>query len=1078
MEASQSLQSPNNFKIPHPPKLPYLGNIHYLSAKNPTQSMMKLTKQFGPIMQIFTPFGSVIVLSNYEYVKEVLDESRFLKNISKPLLELRGLGGDGLFTSWTHEPAWQKAHNILLPGLGQRAMKGYYPMMLDIVERLLAKWHNIPEGQEFNLTEDMTRLTLDTIGFCGFDYRFHSFASDKPHPFVQNMLIALEDAMNRMNKLEFQKKLRFFKNNRNRKAENKLYSIVDEIIAERKKNPELYRHKTDLLSLMMNATDTVSGEKLDDINIRFQVITFLIAGHETTSGMLSFAFYYLLNHPEVLKKAYEEVDTVLGNDLNKKPSYREITELRYIPQILNESLRLWPTAPAFSLYATQDTTICSGKIHVPKYQPFIVLIPGLHRDSEIWGEHPDHFDPEHFSPENVEKRPADAFKPFGNGQRACIGRQFAMLEATLAIGMILQRYKLYLKPNYELKIKETLTLKPDDLRVSLELRKDSERTYAKELHHLPKEKIVLRTDSGKHQTPLLALFGSNMGASEDLALLIAQDAEKIGFQSQVGALDHFVDNLPQEGLLVIVCATYNGTPPENAVRFYEWLQSDLPAGLFHKLRFTVFGCGNRQWKTFQDVPRYIDQRLEELGGLRVYPRGEADASADFEEDFEKWYQGFWAKIREEFDFQVSSPENKLSPLALEIISEVQYTSLYPENRSGEKALKVFSNQELHQKNGSNPSDRSTRHIEIALAEGQHYRTGDHLGIYPQNSNDLIARVCKRFQLDPQTCIRLSSQSGIKSHLPINQPISLQDLLAHFVELQEPASRRQVKTLADYTECPPEKQKLLQWLAESEESRRLFKKEVTDKGLSVLDLLEAFSACEIPLAAYLEMLNPIKPRYFSISSSALKSPHICSITVGVVREEAWSGKGIFEGVCTNYLAQIQESELIQAYIQNAGSHFQLPENPKTPMILIGAGTGLAPLRGFLQERSFQKEQGLEVAKSLLFFGCRHPAQDFIYEEELKNFENQGIVQLNTAFSRLGQEKVYVQDRLKEQGENLWQLLHAGAIVYVCGDALRMAPAVRQALVYIYQNQSNSSAEEARLWLEEMIKSGRYREDVWA
>ena len=347
MEASHSTHNQNYHNIPHPPKLPIIGNLHLLSSKNPTQGIMRLAEKLGPILRIYTPFGSVIVLSDYEHVKEVLNEDLFIKNVSKPLLELRGLGGDGLFTSWTHEPSWQKAHNILLPGLGQRAMKGYYPMMLDIVESLLAKWHNIPEGMEFNLTDDMTRLTLDTIGLCGFDYRFHSFASEKPHPFVKNMLVALEDAMNRMNKLDFQKKLRFFKNIKNRKAENKLYEIVDEIIQERKQNPEKYLNKTDLLSLMMNATDTVSGEKLDDINIRFQVITFLIAGHETTSGLLSFAFYYLMTHPEFLQKAYQEVDTVLGNDLNKKPSYKEVLELRYIQQILNESLRLWPTAPAF-----------------------------------------------------------------------------------------------------------------------------------------------------------------------------------------------------------------------------------------------------------------------------------------------------------------------------------------------------------------------------------------------------------------------------------------------------------------------------------------------------------------------------------------------------------------------------------------------------------------------------------------------------------------------------------------------------------------------------------------------------------
>ncbi|NJL12785.1 MAG: cytochrome P450, partial [Microscillaceae bacterium] len=162
-----------------------------------------------------------------------------------------------------------------------------------------------------------------------------------------------------------------------------MFKVVDDIIAERKQYPEKYQHNTDFMSLMLNATDLATGEKLDDANIRFQIITFLIAGHETTSGLLSFAFYYLMTHPEVMQKAYAEVDAVLGGDLSTKPSYKEVMDLKYIQQILFESLRLWPTAPAFSVFATQDTLL-GGKYPVKKRQPFIILLPKLHRDLAVW----------------------------------------------------------------------------------------------------------------------------------------------------------------------------------------------------------------------------------------------------------------------------------------------------------------------------------------------------------------------------------------------------------------------------------------------------------------------------------------------------------------------------------------------------------------------------------------------------------------------------------------------------------------------------------------------------------------------
>ena len=174
--------------------------------------------------------------------------------------------------------------------------------------------------------------------------------------------------------------------------------MVDEIIAERRKAAEAASGKIDLLNAMLKGVDRTSGEQLDDVNIRYQIATFLIAGHETTSGLLSCSLYALLKNPDVLAKAYEEVDRVLGGDLEARPTYQQVTQLTYIQQILKEALRLWPPAPAYGVSPIKDERI-GGKYDLKKGTFVSVLTLALHRDPKVWGPNPDAFNPENFSRE-------------------------------------------------------------------------------------------------------------------------------------------------------------------------------------------------------------------------------------------------------------------------------------------------------------------------------------------------------------------------------------------------------------------------------------------------------------------------------------------------------------------------------------------------------------------------------------------------------------------------------------------------------------------------------------------------------
>src|ERR687885_2266902 len=451
--------------IPQPPGYPVIGNLLDLDSEVPIQALMKLARQYGPIFRLNLPIGHLVVVSGFDLVDELCDEERFDKLIGGQLRNLRAFLGDGLFTAWTQEPNWGKAHNILLSNFSMQAMKGYMPMMADIAMQLVNKWERMNPEDEIDVHEDMTRLTLDTIGLCGFGYRFNSFYREEQHPFRLSLDRAGGEARAQMARGPIRNKLMVRKHRQVQEDISFMNSVVDGIIAERRANGD-QSDKKDLLSYMLSGVDKETGERLDDINIRYQIITFLGAGHVTTSSLLSFALYFLLNKPEVLAKAYDEVDNVLSSDLSAAPSYDQVKQLKYLSQILKESLRLWPTAPAFQRYS-YESTVLGGKYGIDTQSQLLVLTPMLHRGPKVWGEDAEEFDPDRFNPEAERSRPANAYKPFGDGQRACIGRQFALQEATMVLGMLLQRFEFIDHTNYQLKIHEATTIWPDDFRIKV-----------------------------------------------------------------------------------------------------------------------------------------------------------------------------------------------------------------------------------------------------------------------------------------------------------------------------------------------------------------------------------------------------------------------------------------------------------------------------------------------------------------------------------------------------------------------------------------------------------------------------------
>ncbi|AQS66120.1 cytochrome P450 [Streptomyces pactum] len=463
---SAELGWPELRRIPRPPyRLPLLGDVVEAGRRTPMQDSLRYARRLGPIFRRRAFGKEFVFVCGAGLVADLADEERFAKHVGLGVANLRPVAGDGLFTAYHHEPNWQLAHDVLAPGFSREAMAGYHVMMLDVAGRLTDHWDRALEaGRAVDVPGDMTKLTLETIARTGFGHDFGSFERARLHPFVTAMVGTLTYAQ-RLNTVPAPLAPWLLRgaNRRNTADIAYLNRTVDDLVRARRAS----HGDGDLLDRMLDTAHPETGERLSPENVRRQVITFLVAGHETTSGALSFALHYLAQHPEVAARARAEVDRVW--DGTEAPGYERVAKLRYVRRVLDEALRLWPTAPAFAREARRDTVL-GGTYPMRRGAWALVLTGMLHRDPEVWGPDAERFDPDRFDARAVRSRAPHTYKPFGTGARACIGRQFALHEATLVLGLLLRRYELRPEPDYRLRVTERLTLMPEGLRLRLDRR--------------------------------------------------------------------------------------------------------------------------------------------------------------------------------------------------------------------------------------------------------------------------------------------------------------------------------------------------------------------------------------------------------------------------------------------------------------------------------------------------------------------------------------------------------------------------------------------------------------------------------
>ncbi|EEQ45168.1 NADPH-cytochrome P450 reductase [Candida albicans WO-1] len=626
----------------------------------------------------------------------------------------------------------------------------------------------------------------------------------------------------------------------------------------------------------------------------------------------------------------------------------------------------------------------------------------------------------------------------------------------------------------------------------------------------------------KNNKNTLLLFGSQTGTAEDYANKLSRELHsRFGLNTMVADFaDYDFDNfgdITDDILVFFIVATYGeGEPTDNADEFHTWLTDE--ADTLSTLRFTVFGLGNSTYEFYNAIGRKFDQLLEEKGGERFAEYGEGDdGTGTLDEDFLSWKDGVFDSLKNNLNYEEKElkyePNVKLTerddltvddsnvslgePNKKYINSQGVDLSKGPFDHTHPYLAKITKTKELF-----NSKDRNCVHVEFDISDSNlKYSTGDHLAVWPSNSDENIKQFLKCFGLEDKenTVIELKALDSTYS-IPFPSPITYGAVIRHHLEISGPISRQLFLSIAGF--APNEETKAT--LTRIGNDKQEFASTITRRKFNIADALLFASKgkawVDVPFEFIIENVQHLTPRYYSISSSSLSEKQLINITAVVEAEVESDGRAV-TGVVTNLLKNIEieqnntnETPVVHYDLNGPRnkfskfklpvhvrrSNFKLPKNTTTPVILIGPGTGVAPLRGFIRERVQQVKNGVNVGKTILFYGCRNEHDDFLYKQEWSEYASVlgDKFEMFNAFSRQDpSKKVYVQDKIVENYKIVNELLNNGATIYVCGDASRMARDVQAAIAKIVAKDRDISQESATELVKSWKVQNRYQEDVW-
>ncbi|MBD2822712.1 NADPH-dependent assimilatory sulfite reductase flavoprotein subunit [Xenorhabdus sp. 42] len=568
------------------------------------------------------------------------------------------------------------------------------------------------------------------------------------------------------------------------------------------------------------------------------------------------------------------------------------------------------------------------------------------------------------------------------------------------------------------------------------------------VNHQPQKEMEASRESVQETVTLLS--ASQTGNARRLAEQLRDSLLAANLNvNLVNAGDYKFKQINQESLLIIITSTQGeGEPAEEAVALYKYLHSKKAPSM-KETAYAVFALGDSSYEHFCQAGKDFDSRLNELGAQRLLDR--VDVDVEYQAQANQWRQQIVDILKQRLATVPSpSASSTASPSPYSMLDLGMQTESASTIHEYTKENPLTAPLSVNQKITGCGSDKDVRHIEIDLGDSDlRYQPGDALGVWFDNDPALVDELMELLWLEGAEPVTVNGQS-----------LSLREALTHHLELTQNTS----VIVEKYATLAKEERLLV--LGADKQALQQYA-----QTTPIVDMVREF-ASHPEAQQFVDLLRPLTPRLYSIASAQSDVGNEAHITVGVVRYDI-DGRARTGGA-SGYLAdRLQEDDNIRIFVEQ-NNNFRLPANPQTAIIMIGPGTGIAPFRAFLQQRDSQGAEG----KNWLFFGNPHFVEDFLYQVEFQRYVKEGLLtRIDLAWSRDQQNKVYVQDKLREQGAEIWRWIQDGAHLYVCGDANRMAKDVEQTLLNIISQHGSMDAEQADEFLSELRLERRYQRDVY-